>query len=189
VSAVINEADYKSPKDSFTVGAGYLHVLSFGCNAQYYSPTCPTTNLGSQVSLGETSLSNNGSVYAVGFTYFYDQRSVATVTFGDGSTQVLDLVLPIFPTFPDVNITPRFVGIESTLGIKSIDFVGVPATGYDEWLDKEYSFYTGNLLLDDLTIGSNGAAAVPEPATWAMMIVGFFGVGGLARRKARVLAA
>ena len=32
-------------------------------------------------------------------------------------------------------------------------------------------------------------AAVPEPATWAMMIVGFFGVGGLARRKARVLAA
>lgn len=32
-------------------------------------------------------------------------------------------------------------------------------------------------------------AAVPEPTTWAMMIIGFFGVGGLARRKARVLAA
>jgi hypothetical protein len=31
------------------------------------------------------------------------------------------------------------------------------------------------------------AAAVPEPATWAMMILGFFGIGGLAMRRKRQL--
>jgi hypothetical protein len=30
---------------------------------------------------------------------------------------------------------------------------------------------------------------VPEPATWAMMLVGFAGVGSLLRRRARPVAA
>ena len=50
-----------------------------------------------------------------------------------------------------------------------------------------------NFCADDagdfnLTI-SAAAAAVPEPATWALMILGFGGVGGLLRRRARQLAA
>lgn len=31
-------------------------------------------------------------------------------------------------------------------------------------------------------------AAVPEPSTWAMMLLGFFGIGGVMRRKAAVAA-
>jgi len=33
------------------------------------------------------------------------------------------------------------------------------------------------------TFGVGGLAAVPEPATWAMMIVGFFGLGAALRRR------
>jgi PEP-CTERM motif len=32
------------------------------------------------------------------------------------------------------------------------------------------------------------AAAVPEPATWAMMLAGFFGLGGMIRARRRVVA-
>jgi hypothetical protein len=34
-----------------------------------------------------------------------------------------------------------------------------------------------------LTVGSFSVAAVPEPSTWAMMILGFFGVGFMAYRR------
>jgi len=36
--------------------------------------------------------------------------------------------------------------------------------------------------------GGGGGAAVPEPATWAMMIVGFGAAGAMMRRRRAVLA-
>ena len=46
----------------------------------------------------------------------------------------------------------------------------------------EYSNYA-RLTLTSITVGPAGAsAAVPEPATWAMMLVGFFGMGAAMRR-------
>jgi hypothetical protein len=40
----------------------------------------------------------------------------------------------------------------------------------------------GNIL-DNVTLTSGMTSAVPEPSTWAMMIMGFFGVGFLAYRR------
>jgi hypothetical protein len=37
--------------------------------------------------------------------------------------------------------------------------------------------------LDSVTFGNAGVAAVPEPSTWAMMILGFAGVGFMAYRR------
>lgn len=37
-------------------------------------------------------------------------------------------------------------------------------------------------------MGVVGPAAVPEPATWAMMLLGFFGLGSVLRRRGAVLA-
>jgi hypothetical protein len=53
-----------------------------------------------------------------------------------------------------------------------------------------------NLLFDEVILSSssnsfeftNVAAAAPEPATWAMMILGFFGVGVMAYRRKRMPA-
>lgn len=39
------------------------------------------------------------------------------------------------------------------------------------------------LALDDLRIDATAVAAVPEPATWGMMILGLFGVAALLRRR------
>jgi PEP-CTERM motif len=42
------------------------------------------------------------------------------------------------------------------------------------------------VLLDNLTFALDEAGAVPEPATWAMMLVGFGMVGGAMRRRAKI---
>jgi len=40
----------------------------------------------------------------------------------------------------------------------------------------------GNIL-DDVELSTSRSAGIPEPASWAMMIMGFGGVGGLLRRR------
>lgn len=55
--------------------------------------------------------------------------------------------------------------------------------------DKAFSSFTitsrgGMGLFDNLSFGAF-SSAVPEPSTWAMMIVGFAGVGGMVRRSRR----
>ncbi len=59
--------------------------------------------------------------------------------------------------------------------------------------DPNEPFQAGNdsqLVLDNVAI-TDAAAAVPEPATWGLMILGFAGVGGMlrSRRSARVVGA
>jgi hypothetical protein len=84
-----------------------------------------------------------------------------TLNFADGSTQVLDP--------QGVNPSWAYFGFNSDVGFQSIT-VKPAAT-------SQVLFY-----MDDLTIGE-GVAAVPEPATWGMMIVGFAVIGSTMRRQ------
>ena len=52
------------------------------------------------------------------------------------------------------------------------------------WVDLDSTGGDQGLAIDNLSITSTATAAVPEPATWAMMIVGFGLVGGVLRRRA-----
>ena len=47
----------------------------------------------------------------------------------------------------------------------------------------------GELHNDNLFDGALPSSAVPEPSTWAMLIAGFAGLGFVARRRAKTLAA
>ena len=49
------------------------------------------------------------------------------------------------------------------------------------------SFYANRAAAFSLDAAPS-AGAVPEPATWAMMIIGFGGVGGAMRRRSKVRA-
>lgn len=62
----------------------------------------------------------------------------------------------------------------------------VVANGID-WADSFGSAGADNqqVLLNSL-FGSSMGGAVPEPATWAMMLLGFFGLGAAMRRKPAV---
>ena len=46
-----------------------------------------------------------------------------------------------------------------------------------------------NLAIDDLRLTSTGGSTVPEPLSWALMILGFGGVGGVLRRRRELAAA
>ena len=73
---------------------------------------------------------------------------------------------------------------------KSISFTAAQE-GAISFFIGGYYFGTGGLILDNLRLqrepsGLAPVAAVPEPATWAMMLIGLGAVGGsLRRRKAR----
>ena len=54
----------------------------------------------------------------------------------------------------------------------------IPATGTIK-LDGEFILFTPTSIAESIAV----SPAVPEPSTWAMMMLGFFGVGFLTYRR------
>ena len=84
--------------------------------------------------------------------------------------------------------------LNSTNITDSLDYTLTPNDGgggdffvYDSFFNGSYRVYTknasGTVSIDRVTIGS-----VPEPASWAMLIIGFGVVGGLQRNARRRVA-
>ena len=67
-------------------------------------------------------------------------------------------------------------------GVADLTWVNISADGTGDFKQMK-QFQISGLALNGVDI--NPQAAVPEPATWAMMILGFFGIGGLAMVKRR----
>lgn len=70
-----------------------------------------------------------------------------------------------------------------------IDEVGLFGTGPTLYTGPESApiFRAGDFLVS--TESLTGTAAVPEPSTWAMMLIGFAGLGYASRRASRKSAA
>jgi hypothetical protein len=90
------------------------------------------------------------------------------------------------------------IGSDALLGgfsALSLDGAACSSRGTDDWRCGGFLFdlsmVTGALDSVDLSVASAGiGGAVPESSTWAMLAVGFLGLGGLAlRRRQRALAA
>lgn len=70
--------------------------------------------------------------------------------------------------------------IDNMRGFQSLNINRVGLTSFT---------FTGPLQIDNVTFDAPVAGAVPEPATWAMMLVGFGGIGFAMRRRSRVRTA
>jgi hypothetical protein len=62
-----------------------------------------------------------------------------------------------------------------------------------DFSDRVETTVDGVLTFTDFDVRTDGsfttaAAATPEPSTWAMMLLGFVGIGYLGRRRMRALA-
>jgi hypothetical protein len=96
---------------------------------------------------------------------FADDPIQVTFNFSDGSSDIV--ILDFFPGMQTVNF--------DVSGIVSFDFTASGSLFGEDTVQLDNITYT----LDDV----NGA--VPEPASWAMMIVGFGAVGGAMRSRRR----
>lgn len=119
----------------------------------------------------------------------WDDVDVYGYTASDGAITIADADQGIFlgtMTIADMLQAGPDLDITSFIASSSAPFVGfnlrthTPQNGADVLGSSQYGTPA------QLTVTF---AAVPEPATWAMMIAGFFGVGVMVRRKARALAA
>ncbi len=103
---------------------------------------------------------------------------INTFATANGSYDVLlntgDTALSIFETFPGTG-TGQFIGFVSSTPFTSVTLRGQSAFPY---------------TLDTLIYGEASAVVggVPEPASWAMLITGFAGIGLQMRRPQRRLA-
>lgn len=71
-------------------------------------------------------------------------------------------------------------------GIGALSTIGTVQGGsYSSVTVKNFPQLEGSPVFTEGQVNVPGIGAVPEPATWAMMLLGFAGLGGLLRRRAR----
>lgn len=64
----------------------------------------------------------------------------------------------------------------------------VAGTGAPMILEFSFRDDPAFFLLDDVVVTEGGATAIPEPGTWALMILGFMAAGAMLRRSRRAIA-
>ena len=83
------------------------------------------------------------------------------------------------------------LGNIASSSLKTIGFSGTDGQLFDELRVQSISGAKFNkygydqLILDNINISAPLSSAVPEPATWAMMIIGFGAVGSMVRTSRR----
>ena len=104
---------------------------------------------------------------------------------GGGTFSFNDTYIKIWGT--SGSISGNIVGYLNGVQVGSVLY----STSVEGWTDVVANFSDVDqvvisgptFLIDDTTV--NGISAVPEPSTWAMMLIGFAGVGFMAYRRSR----
>lgn len=211
-AAVLCVAGAVSPAQALVIGTadssgsipfGYFHAPYFQQIYNASSFAGPTSI--SQISFYDTLSPATTTPLADTFTFYLSTSNAAIATFDTSNV-----------TFPDATFTQVFSG-KATLVNGRLDFALTSAFNYDPSQGnlvltvKDFDFGSGgNLFLDvdknvgttnmrdsafaydynqGLVTGFNDFAAVPEPATWGLLIGGFGLVGAAMRRRRRAAAA
>ncbi|WP_298668843.1 PEPxxWA-CTERM sorting domain-containing protein [uncultured Sphingomonas sp.] len=152
--------------DTFSLGsASTLNSITFAVQANYNYPTATT------VSFHTLSGGLPGSTIA---SYTFNPSAFVSATLTGNNTALITVALP---------------GLALGAGSYDVSFysptnLGVP--GYAKAGGQLYQAGAGFHADQVAAFSISGlAGAVPEPATWALMILGFGAIGGVLRRKHR----
>jgi hypothetical protein len=108
---------------------------------------------------------------------------VTSQTFTSPSASTIPITLNLSETSTDaMNVFPPYIGTGTiSLGVVQVTFFTTfPGDTLQPGADP---------LVGTLTYEYNPTAAVPEPSTWAMMLIGFAGLGFVAYRRKSLTAA
>lgn len=195
----LNSSSNESPLNYYNGGAGSLgttggtnYGISFSGNTitGCTNPNpCANTNSagnpsGSNIIFflsGAQSTMNVAAGFDTGFSFFYSAVNVPGVVkvysgLNSTGTLLATLNLPITPT-----------GGTGCLGAAFCPYVNFGVTFAGTAMSVDFAGTDNQIAFDNITLGSATAGgAVPEPATWAMMLVGFGAIGGALRRRQKV---
>jgi hypothetical protein len=132
-----------------------------------------------------------------------DLTNYLTVLGGQSATLTSIRPLKTFSFYmgsPDSYNSVRFIGKDYDFTLNGQDIwlpAGGGGTGDQSW-GRRISYDFGGYGVNKVVFSSSGnsfefdslagsVAGVPEPATWAMMILGFFGLGSMVRRRRAML--
>lgn len=149
----------------------------------------PQTDTG----ISSNSIFGGSPPYAVAATLTINGRSFSTIgsnysslfTVGDYQLLSNDKVNPSVDNLFYVDLTgaglPTTVYQPADMGLSPAQVANVSFV--DNTGQGLFSDAIGNLFPSHLTVMQSAAAAVPEPMTWAMSVIGFALIGGVLRRR------
>jgi hypothetical protein len=142
-----------------------------GMDGDYPGYTAPLEQTINGLTVGEKYTVNFATAYGQQEGYTGATTQYWTVSLGSASqnTPTVDVASKGFSGWTDNSVTFTATGTSEVLSFLAVGNTPVPPFA----------------LLGDVSM----TAGVPEPATWAMMIVGIAGIGGMARRRRAILAA
>jgi hypothetical protein len=155
---------YMNTPISFTLGES---TFTFSGTGDWFNPTAVET-----AGTGEFN-----TIFGQPTSYFVDR---GTVTFGPGD-QFAAFSSPTTISYSNGN---NFIGLRATDGANV--YYGFAYTT-DNILNS-YGFETTPGATITATVAGASAGAVPEPASWAMMLGGFGVIGGAMRARRRSVA-
>jgi hypothetical protein len=131
---------------------------------------------------GGAATMNVAAGFDTGFSFYYSSSQAAFVRVYDGLNATGNVLAQI-------NLAAQY----------NNNCTGDPSGTYCHWdpigvtfsgtaLSVDFGGTADQVGFDNITLGSEVAGNVPEPATWAMMIAGFGFVGGAMRYRRRNLA-
>lgn len=116
--------------------------------------------------------------FITGFSFWYSSSTAASVTVYDalGGTGNILATLNLLAQYNDNGCTGDPNGQYCNWSPIGINFAG---TAYS----IDFGGTAGRTGFDNITFGSDVPNAVPEPGTWAMMLLGFGAIGFAMRRR------
>jgi hypothetical protein len=156
--------DLPVPSNAMTGGSPGLLLISASATPTYGQDFLAFQNEDPSI-LGTISLAG-ATAFGFEFGSYVNVGSTATLTLNTGDT---------FTVTPGQ--TAQFIGFTSDAPITSVS------------LDYDNSFTFDVLSVSSGAAGAAGVGGVPEPASWALMLVGFGGLGAVLRRSRRQPAA
>jgi len=127
-------------------------------------------------------LANAGGLSNFNGNYTFDQSGTALPMLGYGTFATINDSNPLAPSVY-VGLLGGVIAGLTMDGINLDQFNGLDPNGtWKLWITDDLILNRGSLAGATLSIMANPLAAVPEPATWAMMIGGF-GLAGMAMRR------
>ncbi|MFD1786523.1 PEPxxWA-CTERM sorting domain-containing protein [Sphingomonas floccifaciens] len=165
----VNTNSYVFPVASYQgftmTNVGIVKGSSQGAGYSAGVVSSPNVMFNGNASLASISSASAFTLNSAYFTAAWSDRAVTVAGF-NGSTQVFSETFNVVSSGPTLR-----------------NFSFAPITSFT-WVSPNNSDGLGHIAIDNFTF--NAASAVPEPTTWAMMLIGFGFIGWSLRRVKQV---